>query len=73
MKISKAQVLDFLTTRGDDERAAQAEAELPDTLDSSEDAGLLATYGIQVDDVAGSLPGTPGPEKDTPRLGADRD
>ena len=72
MKISKDQVLDFLRTRGDTERAAQAEAELPDTLDSVEDAGTLATYGVEVDDVAGSLPGAPGPEKDVPRLGEDR-
>jgi hypothetical protein len=73
MEIPKHQVIDFLRTRGDDDRAAQAEAELPDHLDSVEDAGLLATYGVDVDDVAGSAPGAPGPEKDGPRLSAGPD
>lgn len=73
MQIPKHQVVTFLKTRGDTERAAQAEAELPEHLDSVDDAGLLATYGVEVDDVAGSAPGAPGPEKDGPRLSAGPD
>lgn len=73
MEIPKDRVIEFLKTRGDEERAAQAEAELPERIDTVEDAGLLATFGVDVDDVAGSVPGAPGPEKDGPRLGADQD
>ena len=73
MEIPKDRVIQFLKTRGDEERTAQAEAELPERIDTVEDAGLLATLGVDVDDVAGSLPGAPGPEKGGPRLGADHD
>lgn len=46
MEIPKDQVLRFLKDRGDTERAAEAEKELPDEVDSDRDSGLLSKFGI---------------------------
>jgi hypothetical protein len=46
MEIPKDQVLQFLKERGDSQQAAQAEQELPDQVDTDQDAGLLSKFGI---------------------------
>lgn len=46
MEIPKEQVLQFLKDRGDSEQAAQAEEELPEQVDTDQDAGLLSKFGI---------------------------
>lgn len=51
MKVSKQQVVEFIRARGDEERADQAERELPDSVDVGEDGGLLAQYGVTEDDL----------------------
>jgi hypothetical protein len=61
MEIPKDRVIEFLKARGDEERADQARAELPERLDTDQDAGLLATYGVDVDDVKGPAIGGVGP------------
>lgn len=56
MHVSKQQVVDFIRERGDAERAAQAEAELPDSLELPEDEALVVKYGVEPIDLAGDEP-----------------
>ncbi len=46
MEIPKDAILDFLRDRGQSDRAAEAEQELPDQVDTERDAGLLSRFGI---------------------------
>jgi hypothetical protein len=56
MHVSKQQVLDFIRERGDKDRAAQAEADLPDSLDLPKDEHWLSKYGVDPLDLAGDEP-----------------
>lgn len=57
MQIDKSQILELLRSRGDTEKAAQAESELPDKVDTDKDSGLLSTLGIDPQDLIGKLSG----------------
>ncbi|RAM36569.1 hypothetical protein [Arthrobacter globiformis] len=57
MQIDKSQILEFLKSRGDNDKAAQAENELPDQVDTDQHAGLLSKFGINPADLLGKLPG----------------
>ena len=57
MQVSKQQVVDFIRQRGDDDRAAAAEAELPDILDLPKDEDLVTKFGVDPLDLAGDEPG----------------
>ena len=57
MQIDKSQILDFLKNRGDNDKAAQADGELPDKVDTDKDSGLLSKFGIDAGDLLGKLPG----------------
>ena len=61
MQIPKEQILEFLRSRGDEDKAQQADGELPDQVDTDKDQGLLSKYGIDVQDLmskfGGSIPG----------------
>ena len=60
MEIPKDAILAFLQERGQGDRAAQAEQELPDTVDTERDSNLLERFGIDQQDLLrtiGSLPG----------------
>jgi hypothetical protein len=57
MQIPKDQILEFLRSRGDQDKASQAEGELPDQVDTDQDSGLLGKYGIDPQDLMGSLKG----------------
>jgi hypothetical protein len=57
MQIPKEQVLELLRSRGQDDKAAQAEGELPDQVDTEQHAGLLQRLGLDPGDLAGSLGG----------------
>ena len=57
MQIDKAQILEFLRSQGDNDKAAQAETQLPDQVDSDQHAGLLSQLGINPADLLGKLPG----------------
>jgi hypothetical protein len=46
MQIPKDKILELLRSRGDQEKANQAEGELPDQVDTDRDAGLLEKFGI---------------------------
>ena len=57
MQIPKEKILELLRSRGEDDKAAQAEGELPDQVDTEKHAGLLQKLGIDPGDLAGSLGG----------------
>jgi hypothetical protein len=57
MQIDKSQILEFLRSQGDNDKAAQAENELPDQVDTDQHAGLLSKFGINPADLLGKLPG----------------
>lgn len=57
MNIDKTQIIGLLKSQGNHTQADQAQAELPDTVDTDQHAGLLDQLGIKVADLAGKLPG----------------
>jgi hypothetical protein len=57
MQIDKSQILEFLRSQGNNDKAAQAENELPDQVDTDQHAGLLSKLGINPADLLGKLPG----------------
>lgn len=60
MQIDKAQILEFLKSQGDQGKAEQADRELPGTVDTDRDRGLLDKLGIDVQSLLGSLGGNLG-------------
>ena len=46
MQIDKSTIMDLLRERGQGDQAAQAEQELPDQVDTDQDAGLLQRFGL---------------------------
>jgi len=57
MQIDKSQILELLKSQGDNDKASQAETELPDQVDTDQHAGLLSKLGIDPGDLLGKLPG----------------
>jgi hypothetical protein len=57
MQIDKQQILDLLKNRGDTDTAAQADAELPDQVDTDAHSGLLDKLGINPQELLGGLAG----------------
>ncbi len=57
MQFDKAQIIDMLKSDGDPDKASQAENELPDTVDTDRDAGLLAKFGLNPQDLIAKLTG----------------
>ena len=57
MQIPKDQILELLRGRGDDDKAAQADKELPDQVDTDRDKGMLDKLGIDPQDLLGKLGG----------------
>jgi hypothetical protein len=55
MEIPKEKILELLRQRGDDDKAAQAEQELPDTVDHEQHADLLQKYGIDPKEFVGKI------------------
>jgi hypothetical protein len=46
VQIDKSTILDLLRERGQQDQASQAEQELPDQVDTEQDAGLLQRFGV---------------------------
>ena len=46
MQFDKSQIIDLLRQQGDNQQADQADHELPSTVDTEKDSGLLAKLGI---------------------------
>jgi hypothetical protein len=57
MNFDKSQILDLLRSQGDDDKAEQAERELPDQVDTDRDGGLLSKLGLDVGDLIAKLTG----------------
>lgn len=57
MNIDKQQILDLLRNQGDQDKAQQAEQELPDQVDTERDSGLLQKFGLNPQDLLGKLGG----------------
>jgi hypothetical protein len=60
MQIPKDQILQLLRSRGEDQKAEQADGQLPDQVDTEEHAGILQQLGIDPQDLLGSLGGGAG-------------
>lgn len=57
MEIPKDKILELLRSRGDDDKADQADNELPDQVETERDSGLLDKLGIDPKELAGGLGG----------------
>ncbi len=57
MNIDKDQILQLLRSQGDDDKAQQADQELPGQVDTDRDAGLLSKFGIDPMDLIKKLGG----------------
>jgi hypothetical protein len=57
MEIDKSQIIELLKSRGEDAKAAKAEADLPAKVDPEAHASVLAEVGIDPQDLLGDLPG----------------
>jgi hypothetical protein len=57
MEIPKDKIVQLLRERGQDDRADQADSELPDQVDHQQHADLLSKFGIDPQELAGKLPG----------------
>lgn len=57
MEIPKDKILELLRDRGDDDQADQADQELPDTVDTERDSGLLEKFGLDPGELLSKLGG----------------
>jgi len=57
MQIDKSQIIELLKSRGDHDKAQQAESELPGKVDTDEHADLLGKLGLSPQDLLGKLGG----------------
>jgi hypothetical protein len=57
MQIPKEQILELLRSQGKDDKAGEADAQLPDKVDTEEHAGLLEKFGLDPADVLSKLGG----------------
>jgi hypothetical protein len=57
VRIDKAQILELLRSRGDHDKAQQADQELPDQVDTDQHGDLLSRLGISVPELLSKLGG----------------
>jgi hypothetical protein len=57
MQLDKNQIIEFLRSQGDQQKAQQAEQELPQQVDTDRDGGLLARLGLDPQELIGRLTG----------------
>jgi hypothetical protein len=57
MQFDKSQIIDLLKSAGDHDKASQAENELPGTVDTERDSGLLSKFGLDPQDLISKLAG----------------
>ena len=57
MQFDKSQILDLLRSQGDQDKAQAADAQLPDTVDTERDSGLLNSLGLDPKALIGMLAG----------------
>ncbi len=57
MQIDKSQIIEFLKSRGDQDKASQADSELPEQVDTDQHQSQLQNLGINPQDLIGKLGG----------------
>jgi hypothetical protein len=57
MEIPKEKILELLRSRGDQDKAEQADQELPDQVDPERDSGLLSKFGVEPSELLGTFGG----------------
>jgi hypothetical protein len=57
MEIDKGTVLELLRERGEDDKAQQADEELPDRVDTERHGDLLGRFGIDPAELLGKVTG----------------
>jgi lipopolysaccharide biosynthesis regulator YciM len=57
MQIPKEQILELLRSRGEQDKAGRADQELPDNVDTEQNADLLQRLGIDPQDLLGGITG----------------
>lgn len=57
MEIDKDTIINLLRERGDDQRAQEAERELPDQVDTDRDRSLLDRFGVDPQELIGRFTG----------------
>jgi hypothetical protein len=57
MEIRKEKILELLRSRGDTDKAGQADEELSDKVDTDRDSGLLSKFGIDPSELLGKFGG----------------
>ncbi len=60
MQIDKQQIIEFLRSRGEQDKADQASTQLPEQVDTEQDQGLLGSLGINPAELLGKLGGLGG-------------
>jgi len=60
MQIDKQQIIEFLKSRGEQDKAQQAEGQLPDQVDTDQHADLLGRLGINPQELLGGAGGLGG-------------
>jgi hypothetical protein len=60
MQIDKSQVIELLESKGETDKVAQAQAELPEQVDPEQHADLLVELGIDPQELLGGLGGLGG-------------
>jgi hypothetical protein len=57
VQIDKQQILELLRSQGQQDKAQQAEQELPDQVDTDRDGGLLERFGLSPQELITKLAG----------------
>lgn len=57
MTFDKSQIIDLLRRQGDDDKAQQADRELPGTVDTDQHSGILSQLGLDPADLVAKLAG----------------
>jgi hypothetical protein len=58
MQVDKDQVIQLLKSQGQHDKAAEAESELPDQVDTDNHSGLLSKFGVDPQELVGGLAGS---------------
>jgi hypothetical protein len=57
MQFDKTQIIDMLKSQGDNDKAQQADQELPQQVDTERDSGMLQKLGLNPADLMSKLGG----------------
>ncbi len=57
MQFDKSQITDMLRSQGDNDKADQADKEMPQQVDTEKDKGLLDKFGINPQDLISKFTG----------------